>query len=74
MARTTISLPDDLLRRARVVAADEGTSMASLVREALEDKLAGYRPRPRSIGVGDSGRSDTARRSGDERPEPRSWR
>jgi plasmid stability protein len=74
MARTTISLPDDLLRRARVVAAEEGTSMASLVREAIEDKLAGYRPRPRSIGVGDSGRSDTARRSGDERPEPRSWR
>ena len=74
MARTTISLPDDLLRRARVVAAEEGTSMAALVRDAVEEKLAGYRPRPRSIGVGDSGRSDTARRSGDERPEPRSWR
>jgi plasmid stability protein len=74
MARTTISLPDDLLRRMRITAAQEGTSMASLVREAVEEKLEGYRPRPRSLGIGESGRTDTARRAGEERPEPRSWR
>jgi len=74
MARTTISLPDDLLRRVRVIAAEEGTSMASLVREAVEERIERYRPRPRSLGVGESGRTDTARRAGDERPEPRPWR
>lgn len=74
MERTTISLPEDLLERLRRIAAEEGTSMASLVREAVEEKVEGYRPRPRSLGIGASGHRDTARRSGDERPEPRSWR
>lgn len=74
MARTTISLPDDLLRRARVVAAEEGTSMASLVREAVEERIGRYRPRPRSLGIGESGHSDTARRAGEERPELPPWR
>lgn len=74
MERTTISLPEDLLERLRLVAAERHTSMATLVREAIEEKLAGYRPRPRSLGAGASGRSDTARRTADERPEPRPWR
>ena len=74
MERTTFSLPDDLLRRLRLVAAERETSMASLVREALEEKVASHRPRPRSLGVGSSGHADTARRAGNERPEPRSWR
>jgi metal-responsive CopG/Arc/MetJ family transcriptional regulator len=74
MARTTISLPEDLLRRVRIVAAEEGTSMASFVREAVEERLERYRPRPRSLGVGESGHSDTARRIGDERPEIPPWR
>ena len=74
MERTTISLPDELLERLRLVAAERHTSMATLVREAIEEKMARYRPRPRSLGVGASGRSDTARRTADERPEPRPWR
>lgn len=74
MERTTISLPEDLLERLRLVAAERHTSMATLVREAIEEKLARYRPRPRSLGAGASGRSDTARRTADERPEPRPWR
>jgi metal-responsive CopG/Arc/MetJ family transcriptional regulator len=74
MERTTISLPEDLLGRLRVIAAEERTSMAALIREAVEDKVGQYRPKPRSIGAGASGYADTARRSGDERPEPRSWR
>ncbi len=74
MERTTISLPESLLDRLRVVAAERRTSMANLIREAVEEKLAEYRPRPRSLGVGASGRSDTARRAGDTRAEPRSWR
>ena len=36
--------------------------------------LARHRVRPRSLGSGASGRQDTARRAGQERPEPRSWR
>ncbi|MDQ3127433.1 MAG: hypothetical protein M3Q66_03105 [Chloroflexota bacterium] len=51
--------------------------MAALIREAIEEKLerlASLPPKPRSLGIGASGVSDTARRSGDERPEPRAWR
>ncbi len=74
MIRTTISLPEELLDRLRVIAAERRSSIAALVREALEGKVASYRPRPRSLGVGASGHADTARRSADERAEPRSWR
>ncbi len=33
-----------------------------------------YRPKPQSIGIGASGYADTARRTSEERPAPRSWR
>ena len=74
MERTTISLPDGLLKRLRLIAAERDTSMAALVREALEEKAKSYRPRPRSLGIGFSGLTDTARRASDLQPEPRSWR
>jgi len=74
MERTTISLPDDLLKRLRVMAAERRTSMAALIREAVEEKAAADRPRPRSLGIGASRYSDTARRTAEERPEPRPWR
>jgi predicted transcriptional regulator len=74
MERTTISLPEELLKRLRLMAAERGTSMAALIREALADTAARHRPRPRSLGIGASGRSDTARRAAEERPEPRAWR
>jgi metal-responsive CopG/Arc/MetJ family transcriptional regulator len=74
MERTTISLPQDLIRRLRILAAEQGTSMSTLVRDAVEQKLKTHRPRPRSLGIGASGHSDTARRSAQERPEPRPWR
>lgn len=47
--------------------------MAALIREALEESGA-YRPRPRSLGIGNSGHHDTARRAAEGRPEPRPWR
>ena len=72
--RTTLSIPGPLLERLRTAAAERRVSMAEFVREALEEKLATHRPRPRSFGVGASGHDDTARRAGDERPEPRAWR
>ena len=74
MERTTISISDELLQRLRVIAAERRTSMAALVREALEEKVKSYRPRPRSLGIGASGYTDTATKAGDLRPEPRSWR
>lgn len=74
MERTTISIPENILARLRLIAAERRTSMAALVREALEEKISRYRPQPRSLGIGASGHADTARRGADERPEPRAWR
>ena len=74
MERTTISIPDELLKRLRVIAAERGTSIAALVREALDEKVRSYRPRPRSWGIGASGYTDTASKASEMRPEPRSWR
>jgi metal-responsive CopG/Arc/MetJ family transcriptional regulator len=74
MERTTISLPENLLKRLRMLAAERGISMAAVIREALEEKSASYRPKPRSIGLGDSGYTDTSRRAGEERAVPRPWR
>jgi metal-responsive CopG/Arc/MetJ family transcriptional regulator len=74
MHRTTIVTPEHLIKRLRQMAADRGTSMAELIREALEEKVGSNRPRPRSLGMGASGHADTAQRAGEERPQPRSWR
>ena len=74
MQRTTISLPEELLDRLRLLAAQRRTSMAALIREAIEEKASGSRPLPRSLGAFDSGTTDTARESADVRPEPRQWR
>ena len=48
--------------------------MAALIREAIDETIERHAPRPRSLGVGASGASDTARTTGDQRPEPRAWR
>jgi metal-responsive CopG/Arc/MetJ family transcriptional regulator len=74
MERTTISIPADLLVRLRTVASERRTSMAALIREALEDKVAQIRPRPRSLGIGASGHTNTARQTGTERAGTRAWR
>lgn len=74
MERTTLSLPKNLLRRLRMLAAERGTSMAEVIREAIEESVSRHRPQPRSLGIGASGHTDTARRTAVERPEPRSWR
>jgi metal-responsive CopG/Arc/MetJ family transcriptional regulator len=51
MERTSISLPAEVLQRLRVIAAECRTSMAEIVREAVEEKLAADRPKPRSIAM-----------------------
>lgn len=67
-------LPPDLLKQLRRIAAEREMSVAALVREALEEKVSEHRPRPRSLGIGTSGFSDTARRTVEERSVPRAWR
>ena len=74
MNRTTLVLPAETRDRLRRLATERGVSMATVIREAIDEKVAGVRPKPRSLGVGASAASDTARRAGDERPEPRPWR
>jgi len=74
MDRTTLSLRAETRRRLRRIAAERGVSMATIIREAIDEKVDRLAPKPRSLGVGASGTSDTARLSGEERPEPRAWR
>lgn len=74
MQRTTIMLPEELRQRLRRIAVERGVSMDAVMREALEEKTQSYDPRPRSVGIGASGFTDTARRAGEERPVPQSGR
>jgi predicted transcriptional regulator len=74
MDRTTITLEVETRTRLRRIAAERGISMAALIREAIDETIQRHAPRPQSLGIGASGTSDTARRTADERPEPRAWR
>ena len=44
--RTTIRLSDELLRRAKKLAAEKGTTLATLIEEGLKAVLAEPRPAP----------------------------
>ena len=74
MNRTTLTLDEAVRRRLRRLAAERGVSMATLIREAIDEKVEKLAPRPRSLGIGASGMTDTARRTADDRPEPPAWR
>ena len=74
MRRTTIVAPDELIEHLRREATERGVSLATVIREALEEKAQAYRPKPRSLGIGDSGRADLARRTADEPATPPPWR
>lgn len=74
MDRTTITLDIETRTHLRRIAAERGMSMAALIREAIDTTIEEHAPKPRSLGVGASGVTDTARRTGDQRPEPRAWR
>ena len=46
--RTTLDLPDDILRRAKIEAVERGSTLRQLVIEALQREMAGTeRPRKR---------------------------
>jgi plasmid stability protein len=81
MAQLTLTLPDELHARLRTIAEARGVSVEQVVREAVERDMAAQhppepeaRPKPKSLGAGASGYTDTARRIGEERTPPRSWR
>lgn len=61
MANLTLSLEDDLLRRARIKALDDGTSVNAIVREQLmryvanggpDEAMARFLERSRRLGAG----------------------
>ena len=74
MHRTIFRIDNDVQRRLRRIAAARGVSMATIIRKAIDEKVERLAPKPRSLGVGASGLTDTAGRSADERPGPRPWR
>ena len=74
MQRTTIMADEATLERLRELAHERSVSLASLIREALEEKARSARPRPMSLGSGESGQRATAQSEGSLRQPPRSWR
>lgn len=74
MKRTTVMLPEDLKETARKVAAQRRISLGTLIRAALQKEIAAARPKPKSLGIGASGRTDISRRIGEEGFEPEPWR
>ncbi len=74
MQRTTISLPEELILRLKVLAAQRRTSMAALIREAVEEKTSETRPKPRSFGSFHSGGARLSERASNDEYEPPPWR
>lgn len=74
MQRTTIMADEDTVDRLRELARERRVSLATVIREALQEKARSYRPSPASIGAGQSPPSRTAATRGSKRQPPRSWR
>lgn len=74
MQRTTIVAPEELLERLRRIAAGRHVSLATVIREALEERAARERPKPHG-GLFDSGHTDTSELASDwHLYKPRDWR
>ncbi|MEX2274709.1 MAG: CopG family transcriptional regulator [Actinomycetota bacterium] len=74
MKRTTVMADEDVLERLRALARERGVSFAEVVREAVEEKADEYRPKPKSLGIGASGRPDVSSVAGVGRSPGASWR
>jgi len=55
MVRTTVMADAIVMDRLKALAKQRGVSLATVVREALEDKAKEYRPKQTWIGMLDSG-------------------
>jgi hypothetical protein len=74
MKRTTIVANEEVLEKLRALARQRGVSFAEVVREAVEEKAGEYRPQPKSLGIGASGRSDVSSVAGVGRSPGSPWR
>ena len=73
MERTTVSLPKGLIKRLKIMAAERGVSMASIIREAVEERASQHRPKPH-LGIFDSGRTDISQLASDLKLDIPEWR
>ncbi|MCC6959030.1 MAG: ribbon-helix-helix protein, CopG family [Dehalococcoidia bacterium] len=55
MQRTTVTLGEPLLRDLHRMAEERRTSVSAIIREAVEEKLSTFRPKPKSLGIAASG-------------------
>jgi hypothetical protein len=55
MVRTTVMADQVVMDRLKALAKDRGVSLATVVREALEQKAQEYRPKQTWVGMFDSG-------------------
>lgn len=76
MKRTTIIAPEELLDRLQAIARREHTSLAKVIRQGLEWRVAQAERPPHFIGAGESTEPPhtTARQAGEIAYTPRSWR
>lgn len=76
MKRTTIMASEEILDRLQIIAREENTSLAHVIREALEWRAMRPERVPRFIGCGESDTPphDMARRSSEIEYTPESWR
>jgi predicted transcriptional regulator len=74
MRRTTVMADDLTLERLKSLARDRGVSLGQIIREALNEKAAQYRPKPHSVGIASSRRGRVSETTATERVPPRSWR
>jgi hypothetical protein len=69
MVRTTVTLPEELLKRLKRIAKERDVPMAVVIREALEEKAAqesiakAKRPKLSFIGAFDSSQTDASERA-----------
>ncbi len=73
MQKTTIVIPEHLHERLKQAAAARHESMGAVIRRAIEREVSELRPKPKSLGMGASGRTDIGRHASDlYKPDP--WR
>lgn len=79
MTRTTVTIDDEKMDLLRSLAAERGVSVSCLVREAVDEKLAWYRPpgtrpKPKGLGMGYSNGGPSARELTEADPGDLAWR
>jgi hypothetical protein len=65
---------EETVERLKALASDRGVAFSEVVREALAEKAAEYRPKPKSLGIAEWHKPSAAARNVSGRVPPRSWR